>query len=409
MKRTITALLTLSVLLSAASCTVRVTTNQKTNDIELNLQPKATEEATEAPAEEETEAPAVKPTRNKDKAGSEDIRLSEESGHSDEEDEEDFMSGRVDEEKSKEITAIMLTVKPDDDGFIISDGVVYDYTGVDPEIHIPEGVTKISEHAFWSNEIIEAVYIPSSVRTIGAGAFWSCDRLKYVRAEEGLEGIAGSAFWSCPALESVELPASVERIGDAVFRAIDGLTVHAPEGSYASEYCRESGIKTDSEGSEYTPLDKNTTILGSQYAYEKFREFTIGENITGIEPNAFEYCEELESIFIPSNVRYIAQDAFEYCCSLRTVTIDGCREVRGEAFEYCDALEEVRINEGTESIGESAFAYCEKLTDVYLPASVTSIDKRAFEYTGDLTLHVPAGSYAETFAVSMKIPYDNNI
>lgn len=406
MKRIIPALLALSFLLSAASCSVRVTDKTETNDIDFTPPAKATEEVTEAAAEEETEAPAEKPTLSKEKAGSED---SPHSDISDADDDEDFTSGRVTEEKSKEITSIMMSVKPDADGFIIKDGVVYDYKGTSPEIHIPEGITKISEHGFWSNDTIEAVYLPSSVRTIGAGAFWSCDRLKYVKAEEGLEGIAGSAFWSCTALETAELPASVERIGDAVFWAIDGLTVHAPEGSYVSDYCKNSGIPTVSETSVYTPLDRENTILGSQYAYGEFREFTIGENITGIEANAFEYCENLESIFIPSNVRYIAQDAFEYCYGLRTVTIDGCKEVRGEAFEYCEALEEVRINEGTESIGESAFAYCEKLTDVYLPASVTSIDKRAFEYTGELTLHVPAGSYAETFAVSMKIPYDNNI
>ena len=404
MKRLLTALLSLSVLISSSSCTVRIDNKAETNDISLTPSTKAAAEVATAEETEEAEETAVKAEKATREKPS-DTRKEDDSSEADEE--EDFMSGYVSEERSMEI-AMMQRTKPDSDGFIIRDGTVYDYDGIEPEIHIPDGVTKISEQAFWSNDIIEAVYIPSSVKTIGQGAFWSCSGLKYVKADEGLEKIGGSAFWSCSGLETVELPASVNLIGDSVFWAIDDITVHAPAGSYAEEYCMDNGIAVSAEAADYTPIDRANTILASQYAHSDFTEFTIGENIVGIESDAFEYCKKLESIFIPSNVQYIAPDAFEYCYGLQTVTVDGCREIKGEAFEYCKGLTEVRINEGTESIGSSAFAYCESLTDVYLPESVSSIDKSAFEYTGDLTLHVPAGSYAERYAISMKIPYDNN-
>lgn len=320
-----------------------------------------------------------------------------------------FRTGYVSAERSMEIEEKKRAVKPDKDGFIIEDGILYDYDGVEPKVVIPDGVNEIAEMAFWSNDTVEALYIPSSVKIIKQAAFWSCSNLKFVQAEEGLEGIAGAAFWSCSGLENVNLPKSLRKTGDSLFWSINGLTVHAPKGSYAERTARSNGLACDNTYYEYTMIDRKNVILGHQYAYGDFTEFTIPENITGIESDAFEYCRELRSIFIPKNVKYIASDAFEYCSGLKEVTIDGCPDIRAEAFEYCDGLETVRINEGSESIGDSTFAYCENLKDVYLPESITSISKRAFEYTHeDLTLHVPEGSYAETYAISMHINFDNN-
>lgn len=320
----------------------------------------------------------------------------------------DFMTGEVSAEASMKIEQIKRSHEADIDGFIIVGGVLYDYEGISPKVEIPKGVKRIEAHAFWSNDVVEALYIPSSVKEIGAGAFWGCSNLKFVQAEEGLEGIASTAFWSCSGLENVNLPSSLTNFGDAVFWACGEVTVHAPKGSAAEKYAEQMELKCDDVYAEYEMIDRKNAILGSQYAYGDFTEFTIPDNITSIESSAFEYCEKLESIFIPANVQYIAPDAFNYCYGLQTATIDGCREIRSGAFEYCEALHTVYINEGTETIGYNAFGYCRKLKDVYLPASLKSIDKDAFAYTDpELTLHVPAGSYAEDYAISMNIPFDN--
>lgn len=329
--------------------------------------------------------------------------------HSSEQD-MDYKTGEVSAEKSMEVANIKRSLKADSNGFLIKDGILYDYEGVSPKVEIPDGVERIEVGAFWSNNVVEALYIPSSVKEICPEAFWSCSNLKFVKAEEGLERIAGSAFWSCSGLEDVDLPASLTEFGDVVFGASRGVTIHAPVGSAAEKYANEWGLSCDNTYVEYQMLDRKNVIRGSQYAYGDFTEFTIPDNITSIESDAFEYCENLETIFIPANVQYIAPDAFEYCFGLKTVTIDGCREIRGEAFEYCESLHTVYINEGTESIGGDAFGYCRKLRDVYLPASITFMDKEAFSYTApELTLHVPEGSYAEDYAISLNIPFDNEV
>lgn len=196
----------------------------------------------------------------------------------------------------------------------------------------------------------------------------------------------------------------------SVFWAMDELTIHAPSGSYAESFAKNNGFDYSSDYHEYQKSDRKNLIRASQYAGNEFTEFQIPSNIKGIDACAFQYCKKLKEITIPSNVEYIGADAFEYCYGLKKVVIDGCREIKSEAFEYCESLEMLRIKEGTEIIGSSAFAYCDKLKDIYLPASVSNIDKRAFEYCSpDLVLHVPAGSYAEDYAMALNIPFDNNI
>ena len=327
--------------------------------------------------------------------------------------ENSILSGEIDmsdEKQAMELEKKKLSVKADKDGFVIADNILYDYKGVEPEVHIPEGVTRIEAHAFWSNDVAEAVYIPSTVEYIGEAAFWSCPALRFVDIAEGVKKISDEAFWSCSGLADVNIPASVTYIGDSAFWSIPELTIHAPSGSVASKFNGMRGISHDTTPAEYVPLDISNIIAASQFAGKDFEEFIIPDNIISIEPEAFEHCEKLKSIMIPENVRYIAPNAFEYCRGLETVTINGCPDIKAEAFEYCEGMTTLFINEGTKNIGESAFAYCEKLKDVYLPESVESINEYAFSYCHDeLTLHVPSGSYAEKYARAYDINFDNNV
>lgn len=291
-------------------------------------------------------------------------------------------------EESMRIEELKRSVKADEDGFIIKDDILYDYDGVHAEVHIPDGVKKIESSAFWSNDVVEAVFIPGSVEEIGSNAFWSCDGLKFVSAEEGLKVIKDGAFWSCSGLTDVNLPESVEKISSSVFWSIGDLTIHAPAGSYATSFAEYLGCGYSEEYAEYVKSDRANLIRAAQYEYGDFSEFTIPENIKGIDATAFQYCKNLEGITIPGNVEYVASRAFEYCYKLSVV----------------------KIEDGCQKIGDSAFAYCENLSDVYLPESLSDISKRAFEYCADdLTLHVPKDSYAEEYAMAMNIPFDNDM
>ena len=63
------------------------------------------------------------------------------------------------------------------------------------------------------------------------------------------------------------------------------------------------------------------------------------------------------------------------------------------------------ILDGITVIGENAFSGCVYMTDICLPESVTLIAKNAFEACHKLTIHAPATSYAEQYALEHNIPF----
>ena len=68
-------------------------------------------------------------------------------------------------------------------------------------------------------------------------------------------------------------------------------------------------------------------------------------------------------------------------------------------------IKAVIVQECFVQIGENAFAGCVFMTDICLPASVVEIGVDAFKDCHKLTIHAPAGSYAEDYAQENNIPF----
>ncbi len=300
----------------------------------------------------------------------------------------------------------ILTGTVSEDGFEITDGVLTAYKGSDRIVKIPDTVTEIAEHAFWSNDEITAVYIPGTVKKIGESAFWSCSSLEFIDIAEGVETIGNTVTWSCPSLKDVNLPSTIkvsEKDKDMcdMFDNCPLVTFHLPasaEGKNTDSewiashtFIRSDGwapAKYDFTPAKYTPSETGSVIAPAAYQYGKFEEFTIPEGTESIGARAFEYCKKLKSITIPGSVKTIG----------------------GDAFQYCEALTDVYICEGCETLNYRTFGYCRALENVTLPASLTSIDKGTFSSsTEKLVIHCPKGSYAEKFAKENKIKFDNKV
>ena len=76
----------------------------------------------------------------------------------------------------------------------------------------------------------------------------------------------------------------------------------------------------------------------------------------------------------------------------------------GVLKKYVGPGGDVVIPEGVTSIEEGAFSGSSPAS-VTIPDSVTSIGRQAFGFLPKLTIHAPAGSYAEQYAKENNIPF----
>ncbi len=181
---------------------------------------------------------------------------------------------------------------------------------------IPDGTTRIEEHAFYECTGLKNIEIPSSVKSIGY-----------------------EAFKSCTGLERITIPRSVTDLGSYVFCYCTGL--------------------------------KEAVVNGGSLYYEAFgncanlKSLTIGENVKSISSDAFRGCTELTNITVDSeNPVY---DSRESCNAI----------IETASNKYILASKSAVIPTSVTSIGRGAFAACVDY-NLTVPTTVTSIDNGAF-------------------------------
>lgn len=140
------------------------------------------------------------------------------------------------------------TIKPTPiEDFVISNGVLYSYSGNESKVVIPNGVKIIKNSAFRQNNNLKTIIIsygveqilngafnncskltevvmPNSLYYIGEWAFDSCKKLKKINLPESLIYIDNFAFQSCENLKSITIPYNLYKIESRVFNNCDNLT-----------------------------------------------------------------------------------------------------------------------------------------------------------------------------------------
>lgn len=189
------------------------------------------------------------------------------------------------------------------------------------------------------------------------------------------------AFAGSRNLTDVAIPSSVQLIGDGAFsycRSLVTISVHAENAVYKGF----SGILFNKDG---TTLVQYPAGLGSL-------NYPIPSGVTNVGDYAFRGCWEVEGISIPQSVTRIGISSFEQS-GLLDVHIGDHIAVIGEgAFNYCDYLKSVRLPTGLEKIPGGIFSGCLSLSNVVIPAGVKSIGDRAFYYSGLTAVHLPPGA-----------------
>ncbi len=313
----------------------------------------------------------------------------------------------------------------DKDGFLILDAgeerVLCDYKLpiAQAELTIPNGVTMIGTYTFGesdnfnknSNKKLRKVNIPASVKHIGGSAFSGATSLQSVVLQEGLLSIGGMAFFDCTSLRKIYIPSSVENIADGAFYRCD-VTIYGKEGTVAQAYANKHKhpfvvadavmevkeelidfIVDDGKLKKYLGTDANVVIPEKVHT---IGSFSCHEN------------DVIQRLEIGNQVETIGEYAFLSCHSLTDVKICGNVKVIGECAFQFSSVSYVEIEEGVEEIGEQAFGYLSAMgATVVVPESVTQIGTDAFYSNfGTTKLRVKKGSYAETYAIENKIPFE---
>jgi hypothetical protein len=233
-------------------------------------------------------------------------------------------------------------------------------------ITIPASVTSIGKQAFQDCTDLTSITIPASVTSIGESAFDGCAGLTNVTISAGVTSIEDEAFFLCIGLTGLTIPASVTNIGELAFFACTGLT-----------NVIISGVSSIGQGAFY-----GCTNLAS---------ITIPANVTSIGGYAFLNCTGLKAVTVDqANARYSSQDGVLLDRGLTTLLLcppgktgdyaipASVTSIGKRAFQDCADLTNVTIPDGLTNIGELAFYRCTGLASVTIPASVTSIGYDAF-------------------------------
>ncbi len=328
---------------------------------------------------------------------------------------------------------------------------------------IPEGITSISQYAFYGLTPLTEVTIPNSVITIGKQAFYECSSLTAVTIGTGLDSLAAYAFYGCNKLTKFVCHSTkaVEAMEKEYYKSDEEIGEYAQYGAFVlcnkqldtivapaqffdlkepawsnltkkAKYIQINGgeLTPDAFGVINRSFDKlqtldisatsNTEIANNAFkGCYKLETLLLPTQLERIGYMAVADCKNLQAIDIPATVTDIDDSAFENCRSIQTLTFGGKTPASAPAF----ASEETRIKDvstlrqgasyttadesALQRIGNWAFYNCHELQHLEIPEGVTEIGAAAFygcTYLEDLTIPTSVQSIGDNcFALCSKL------
>ena len=300
----------------------------------------------------------------------------------------------------------------------MSDASPFMYNQGFKKVIIEEGITEISDDAFYSCSGITSVSLPSSLTRIGQDAFADCTGLKEVVIPEttSVLTICDDAF-SSYTLNKITLlcrdcqisTSSYTLGGNSVIAGYSGSTAEGFAADKSRKFFELDTGKTIIRGkcgpdARYSIVDGVATVsgTGSTYSWSSFNETSsiteliIEEGITELDRYSFSSMDSLKKVTIPASVTYIAPEAFSYDQTLTDIRISA--DNKDYVFEngvlystdkktlkaVLPNVRKIKIPDTVTVIGERAFTAADDIQEVTLPETVEKIEKGGFSNCSDL-------------------------
>lgn len=250
------------------------------------------------------------------------------------------------------------------------------------KVVIEDGITSISDAAFFHHENLENIRIPNSVTTMGKCAFWGCKKLSHIVIPASVTefrdscfdyegGFGQPVFLDCPLKSAGPIGSGC----DIEF----GWTEAIPDNAF----CR-APIES------ITFPDGIRVIGAGAFAYSNFSRFEIPNSVTTIGAAAFLGSNSLEEVVIPAQCIRIESDAFQRCLKLKSFEVspentvysshDGMLLNRAQTKLIdcpCDKTS-FDIPASVKIIGSGAFSDCKNMTNAAFPSGLQEIEGWAF-------------------------------
>lgn len=264
-------------------------------------------------------------------------------------------------------------------------------------ISVSKGVKAIGRCCFEECAGLVGIDLPAGLKKIGLSCFHGCSKLTEIVLPKALRTLPVGLFKDCTALARAELYSNITEIDPRAFDNCPNLQL-----CFTGEHPNfrvQDGALLSGTGEFVRLLDKTVDTC------------TIPEDITKIGWLAF-FGSNVARVIIPDSVTEIGESAFEDCKFLAAVQIpDSVTRIGKDAFSNCTRLDSIDIPESVTKIEDRTFFNCFYLKDITIPASVTETGEDIFGRSywpipcAAVTIHAPAGSYAEHYAKINKIQF----
>lgn len=295
----------------------------------------------------------------------------------------------------------------------ISNYAFYNCTSLE-EITIPNTVTSIDFDALAKTNI-KKLTIPNSVTTIADCAFWGNPSLTEVKLSENLKSLGVNAFQQCTALTEIEIPEGITKIGQWTFLDCSSLAkIYIPKAvtlidTWAFLDCNK--LKTIYFGgtkSDFENITVNSQVIGNTssnpsacistakkyYQCSKYGNYKyyVPENSAN-ECTVYNYSGTKNIVVIPSSMNgktvNTLENTFAGNTNLEAVTIPNSVKNINGAFEGCNNLTSIIMPSSLETIGSNTFNCAYNLSNVKIPNTVTSIGANCFAGCNMESIKIP--------------------